>query len=156
MVGMLSLWKDWPWWFCVCSEVVFQYRDNVTSNINLYFVLIYNTYYMVPSYNGKTKKIIKGQMSDMTKKIGSFSCSYKTFKFLITCSFCEIKYKSVLLRNQFWNIFLRYCWVPFVMLLTTGTCLQKSVCHTAESWWVLYTGKIALVSHNSSVLSNSG
>lgn len=56
---------------------------------------------MVPSYNGKTKKIIKGQMSDMTKKIGSFSCSYKTFKFLITCSFCEIKYKSVLLRNQF-------------------------------------------------------
>lgn len=56
---------------------------------------------MVLSYNGKTKKIIKGQMSNMTKKIGSFFCCYKTFKFLITCSSCEVTYKSVSLRNQF-------------------------------------------------------
>lgn len=109
--------------------------------MNSRFVIIYNMYRMVYVYKGKIKKQVKVKCQIWQKMMAWFSCSYKDFKYLITYSPYEIKYKSVALRNQFWNIFLKYCWVPFAMLLSTSTCFQRSVWQTAQSWSVLFPGK---------------
>lgn len=52
-------------------------------------------------YNGEIKKIIKGQLSDMTKIMHRFPCCSRAFQYLVTCTSTEVKYKSVSPRNQF-------------------------------------------------------